>query len=50
MNDWSILISVIITVGWGLVAYRKGFNDGRDRQDEDIERIIVKALKKYKEG
>jgi len=47
MSDWVMLIYVAITIVWGIVGYVKGFDDGRKKQDEDIENIIVKAFKKY---
>ena len=49
MNDWSMLLGALVCFVTGFICYIKGFDDGLDINDEDIEKIITKALKRYKE-
>ena len=49
MNEWAMLIGMFIAFIVGFVCYGKGYSDGRDKNDEDIEKMLIRAIKKSKE-
>lgn len=50
VSEFTMVGGMIMAFIIGFLCYAKGINDGLDKKDDDIEKIIIKALKRFSEG